>query len=118
MSAPDSRYPRPTPSVFFWSTDGSPPLDVDSWLSIVDKTHAIWCQCADWRQHVPGWPDSGDTEEPAVHGDDTGAPAAGAADEEELDAAIAAAIEAGVFDDTDGRYGFLLRCNPELSKNV
>lgn len=30
------------------------------WLESCYQTHRLWCECSDWRKHVPGWQDTGD----------------------------------------------------------
>ncbi|ASH99134.1 ORF2 [Giant panda anellovirus] len=43
----------------------------DRWLVTVVASHNLWCDCTDYRTHIPGWPGAED-------GDAAGTGAAGA----------------------------------------
>ena len=35
-------------------------IQQDRWLVTVVASHNLWCDCQDYRQHIPGWPGDGD----------------------------------------------------------
>nr|WBU87845.1 MAG: ORF2 [Torque teno polar bear virus 37] len=61
----------------------------EHWLVSITASHRLWCDCKDYRRHIPGWPgDGGDGGDAGA----SGAPVEGgvSAAEEVTDAELAA----------------------------
>nr|WBM82639.1 MAG: ORF2 [Torque teno polar bear virus 12] len=75
----------------------------EHWLVSVAASHKLWCQCSDYRVHIPGWPTTGDGGDGDA--DATPADAASGAGDAPSDAELAAVCFDLGFADLDAGSG-------------
>ncbi|QIJ55579.1 ORF2 [Marmot associated torque teno virus] len=78
----------------------------EAWLASVVTSHLCWCDCGDWRQHVPGW--RGIMDVPTGGDEDTGD---GGGDGDEVTDAELIGAASAVEGTEDVRYCISRRCS-------
>nr|QUL61811.1 ORF2 [Torque teno arctocephalus australis virus] len=66
---------------------GLPEHKVELWLTQMVASHKLWCDCPDYRSHIPGWPSTTGGENGSLTSSDAG---------------MAAAVDFTVSEPTDG----------------